>query len=90
MGLGILNLTAGATADVASDVYDEYFVRHINLALVHIVQHLLGAFRPDFIVSGMAEESDADDDIAFKGEALLRFKELFLETCAPTAELSGK
>lgn len=49
---------------------------------MHVIQHFLGPFRPDFVVSGMPEETDADDDVAFKGKALLRLKELLFETRA--------
>ena len=47
---------------------------------MHIVQHLLGALCPDFFVAAMAEQADADDDVALEGQALLRFEELVLET----------
>ena len=49
---------------------------------MHIVQHLFCSFCPDLIVSGMTEQADADDDVAFKGKAFLHLKELFLEACA--------
>ena len=84
MRLSIFNLAPGAASDVATDIDNKDFVGHINLALVHIVKHFLGAVGPDFIVSGMAEESDADDDIAFKSQALLGFKKLVLEAGATT------
>ena len=78
----ILNLASGAAANVAANVDDEDFIRHINLALVHIVKHLLRALSPDLVVSAVAEEPDTDDDVAFKGETLLRFKELIFEAGA--------
>ena len=77
--LGIFNLRAGAGADVAADVDDIDLIGHVDLALVHIVKHLLGALRPDLIVAAMAEQADADYDVAFKGKALLGFEELVLE-----------
>ena len=80
---GIFDLAAGAAADVAPDIDDKYLVGHVYLALVHVVQHLLGAFRPHFIISRMAEETDADDDVALKRQALLGFDELLLEAGAP-------
>jgi len=51
-------------ADVSTDIDDEDFVGHTYLTFVHVIQHLLGTFSPDFIISGMAEETDADDDVA--------------------------
>ena len=83
MRCGIFDLAPGAAADVASDIDDEDLVCHVDLALVHVVQHLFGAFRPDFIISGMAEETDADDDVSLKRQALLGFDELVLEAGAP-------
>ena len=60
-----------------------------SLALVHVVQHLFGAFSPDLIVSTVAEETDTDDDVAFEGKTLLRFKELLHETCATAKGYDG-
>ena len=82
VGLRILNLAPGTAANVVANIDDEDFIRHIDLALVHIVRHLLGAFRPDFIVSAVTEEADADYYVAFKGEAFLRLKELLFKACA--------
>ncbi len=82
MHLGIFDLAPGAAANVSAHVDDKDFVGHINLALVHIVEHLLGTFGSDFIIPRMAKESDVDDNIAFKCQAFLRFKELVLETGA--------
>ena len=76
---GIFDFTAGAGADVAADIDDEDFIRHINLALVHIVQHLLGAFSPDLVIACMSEQADADYNVALKGQTFLRFNELVLE-----------
>ena len=78
--LRILNLRAGAGADIATDVDDIDLIGHVDLALVHIVQHLLGTLGPDLIVAAMAEQTDADDDVALEGKALLSLKELLLET----------
>lgn len=57
--------------DAAED--DEYLVRHVDLAPVHVIEHPLGRGKrsfflpiPYFLVSGMAEEPDADDDVAVK------------------------
>ena len=80
--LGVFYFRPGALADVAANVNHVDAVGHVDLAFVHVVQHLLGAFRPYLVVSGMPEETDADDDVAFEGEALLRFEELILETRA--------
>ena len=49
---------------------------------MHIVQHLLCTFRPNLVISGMAEEADTDDNVAFEGKAFLHFKELNFEACA--------
>jgi hypothetical protein len=48
--------------------------RHVNLTLVHIAQHLLGAFGPNLIISGMPEKPDADDSISSKSQAHMRFQ----------------
>ena len=78
----IFDFAAGAASDVAAYVYDEYFIRHIDLALVHVIQHFLDAFSPYLFVSGVAEEADADDDVSFEGKAFLRFYELVFEAGA--------
>ena len=54
--LGIGNLIARALADVAADIDDEDLVSHVDLAFVHVVEHRLGTFSPDFVVAAMAEE----------------------------------
>ena len=82
--LGVFDFRPCALADVAAHVNHVDGIRHVDLALVHVVEHLLGAFRPHLVISGMPEETDTDDDVAFKGEALLRFKELLFEACAAT------
>ena len=48
---GIFNFTTGAASDVAADINDEDFICHVNLALVHIVQHLLGTFSPNLVIA---------------------------------------
>ena len=77
--LGVGDFAPGAFADVAADVDDEDFVGHVDLAFVHVVEHGFGAFGPDFIVSAVTEQTDGDDDVAFKGQAFLRFQVLLLE-----------
>ena len=79
---GILDFRAGTLTDIAAHIDDIDGVRHVNLPLVHVVEHLLRVARPDFLVSGVAEEAHADDDVAFEGEAFLRFDELILEAGA--------
>ena len=76
-------------ADISAHVDDEDLVGHVDFALVHIVQHLLGAFGPDFVVATMAEKADADDDVARKGQAFLRFQELLLEARAAAEGYDG-
>ena len=66
-------------ADVSADSDDEDLVGHVDLAFVHVVKHGLGACRPYLIVSAVTEQSDRDDDVAFKGEPLLCFYVLLLE-----------
>ena len=56
MLLSIGNFAPGAFADIASDIDHEDFVRHVDLAFVHIVEHSLGTFSPDFVVAAVAEE----------------------------------
>lgn len=86
---GVFYFAARALADIPADVDDVDAVGHVNLAFVHVVQHLLGAFRPDFVVAAMAEQAHTDDDIAREGQALLRFQELFLETGAAAEGYDG-
>jgi hypothetical protein len=80
--LGIFNLRPGTGSDVAANIDHVDGVGHVYLALVHVVQHLLCAFSPHLIISGMPEEADADYDIALQGEPLLRLKELILKARA--------
>ena len=54
--MGILDFRAGAGTDIAALVDDKDLVRHIDLALVHIVQHFLHAVRPHLIISRMPEQ----------------------------------
>jgi len=82
MILGICDFSPSALTDVATDVDDEDFVGHVDLAFVHVVEHGFGAFGPDFVVSAVAEQTDGYDDVAFKGQALLCFQILLLELCA--------
>ena len=79
MSLGICDFSPSALTDVATDVDDEDFVGHVDLAFVHVVEHGFGAFGPDFIVSAVTEQTDGDDNIAFKGQALLCFQVLLFE-----------
>ena len=64
-----------ALADVAIHIYHEDLIGHIDLPLMHIVQHSFGVVRPDFIIAGMVKKSDADNNVAFESEALLRREE---------------
>ena len=64
-------------------------VCHVDLAFVHVVQHLFGAFGPDFVVAAVAEETDADDDVTCERQALLRFQELILEAGAAAEGYDG-
>ena len=89
MRQGVVDFAARALADVSADVDDEDFVGHVDLALVHVVQHLLGAFSPDFVVAAMAEKADADDDVARKGQAFLGLKVLLLEARAAAEGYDG-
>ena len=79
---GILDFRAGTLTDIAAHIDDIDGIGHVNLPLVHVVEHLLRVARPDLIISGVAEETHADDDVAFEGKALLRFDELVLEAGA--------
>lgn len=51
---------------------------------MHIVQHLLRAFLPDLIVSTVAKETYADNNVAGKRQPLLRLQELVLKASAAT------
>ena len=59
---------------------------------MHVVQHFfcsrqraLVHILPNFIVAGVAEETNTDHYITLKSQALLSFSKLFFEPCA-TAE----
>ena len=54
--LGVGDFVAGAFADVSADIDDEDLIGHVDLALVHVVEHRLGTFSPDFVVAAVAEE----------------------------------
>ena len=82
LSFGVGDFAAGAFADVAADIYDEDFVGHVDLALVHIVQHRLGAFCPDFIITAVTEQPDRNHDVALKSQSFLSLQILFLELCA--------
>ena len=79
---GVGDLPRGALAHIAAGVHYEDLVRHVDLAEVHLVEHLLRSFIPDLIIAAVAEEADGDDDIAFEGETLLRLHILVSEAGA--------
>ena len=82
MRQGVFDFASRALADIAAHVDDVDAVGHVDFALVHVVQHFLGAFSPDFVIAAMAEKADADDNVALEGQALLRLQELLLEARA--------
>lgn len=91
MLFGVLDFRAGAVTDVAADVDDVDFVSHVDFPFVHVVEHFLrfreGSFVhavPDFLIAGVAEEPDADDDITRKRQPLLGIHELLFEAGAAT------
>ena len=79
---GILNLIPGALADISAGIDDIDGIGHVNLALMHVVEHALDTIGPDLVIAGMSEQADADDDVPFQGQLLLRFEELLLEARA--------
>ncbi len=56
---------------------------------MHVVQHFLGALGPDLVVAGVPEEPDADHDVAFERQPLLRLQELLLEARASAKGYDG-
>lgn len=68
-GESVGNLPRGALSDLAARVHDEDLVRHIDLAQMHLVQHLLRPLRPDLSVAAVPEERirGALADIAARG-----------------------
>ena len=78
----MLDLRPGAGTDVPADVDHIDFICHVDLPLVHVVQHLLGAFGPDLIVAGVPEQADADHDVPLQRQPLLRFHKRILEAGA--------
>ena len=73
---------AGAGADVAAHIDDEDLIGHIDLALVHVVQHLLRALGPHLVVARMPEQPDRNDNVSLERQPLLRLHELILEARA--------
>ena len=49
---------------------------------MHVIQHFLGTFGPDLIITKVAEETNTDDNIAFQRKTFLSFEESVLETGA--------
>ena len=89
MRQGVVDFATRAGTDVAADVDDIDAVGHVDLALVHVVEHLLGPFGPYFVVAAVAEQADADDDVAGEGQALLRLQELLLKARAAAKGYDG-
>lgn len=52
----VFNFAAGTLADIAANVNHVNRVHHVNLPFVHVVQHLLDTFGPDFLVTAMDEQ----------------------------------
>ena len=65
--LGVLDFRPGALDDVPAHVNHIDAICHINLALMHVVQHLFSTFGPHLVISGMSEKADTDDYVSFKG-----------------------
>ena len=78
----ILDLRPRALPDVPANVDHIDGVRHVDLALVHVVQHLLRPLGPHLLVPAVPEQPYADDNVSRQRQALLRFEELLLETRA--------
>ena len=38
---------------------------------MHVIQHLLGTFRPDLIIAGVPEEANTDHNVSLQREAVL-------------------
>src|SRR5574344_550560 len=80
--LSILNLAPRAAADISAHVNHKNLIRHINLPLVHIIQHLLGPFRPHLIIPAMPKQSNGNHYKTLKSQLLLRRKKFLLKLCA--------
>ena len=89
MRQGVFDFASRALADIAAHVDDVDAVGHVDFALVHVVEHFLGPFGPDFVVAAVAEKADADDDVAGEGQAFLCFQELLLEARAAAEGYDG-
>ena len=61
----ILNLGSCTGPDIPADIDHKDLICHVDLPLMHVIEHLLGTLSPDLIIAGMTEETDADDNIAF-------------------------
>ena len=71
--LCVFNFGLGGRTDITVNIDNKYLVGHINLALVHIVQHFLCA------VSDFTEKADAENNITLQSEPLFRRYEFILE-----------
>ena len=69
--------------DIAADVDHINLIGHINLTLVHIIEHLFGALSPNLIVAGVPEQANADDNVPSQRKALLGFQKCVFESGAP-------
>ena len=78
--LRVGNLLPGALSDIPANINHVDGICHVDLAFMHIIQHLLRPFGPDLLVAGMTKKTNADNDVTSEGEAFLRLDELVLET----------
>ena len=84
MRCGILDFSSCTGSDIAADIDHEDLIRHIDLPLMHVIQHFLGSFRPDFLITGVTEEANTDDDVSLQRQAFLRLHESVLKAGAST------
>ena len=66
------------------DLVGKQVICCVNLAPMHIVEHLLGAFCPDLIVARVPKEPDTDDNVAFQRQSFLGLHICVLKPSAAT------
>lgn len=73
MMLGIFYFTPRTRPDIPTNVYYVYFIGHVNLALMHIIKHVLFPFSPNFVIATVTEKANTDNDVSCKSKSFLHF-----------------
>ena len=82
--LGVYYLTPCTLANITTHIDNENFISQVDLAKVHGIKHFLRAWLTNLIVTGMSEQTNANDNASFERQMFLGLHELLLEAGAPT------